>query len=78
MEPVPVAVWCKARIEMWQDTNVSEDLVASIFRVKIQVSVFWVMTPYSDVLGYHRFRGPCCLHLQGEDLSLSLLGYNTV
>jgi len=25
--------------------------------VKIQVVVFWVVTPY--------FRGPCCLHLQG-------------
>jgi hypothetical protein len=32
----------------------------------LQVVVFWVMTPCSDVVGYHRFGGPCCLHLQGE------------
>jgi hypothetical protein len=24
------------------------------------------VTPCSDVVGYHRFGGPCCLHLQGE------------
>jgi hypothetical protein len=32
---------------------------------EIQVAVFWVMTPCIDV-GYHRFGGPCCLHLPGE------------
>jgi hypothetical protein len=32
----------------------------------MQVEVFWVVTPYSVVVGYQRFRGPCCLHLQGE------------
>jgi len=31
-----------------------------------QVAVFWVVTPCSHVLGYQRFGGPCCLHLQGE------------
>jgi hypothetical protein len=30
------------------------------------VIVFWDVTPYSDVLGYRRFGGPCSLHLQGE------------
>jgi len=34
--------------------------------MKIQVAVFWVMTPCSDVVGYRRFGGPCCLRLQGE------------
>jgi len=24
-----------------------------------------VMTPWSDMIGYHRFRGPCSLHRQG-------------
>jgi hypothetical protein len=33
--------------------------------VKIQFEVFWVLTP-SSVVGYQRFGGPCCLHLQGE------------
>jgi hypothetical protein len=34
--------------------------------VKIQVEVCWVLMPYSDVVGYKRFGGPCCLHLQGK------------
>jgi hypothetical protein len=34
--------------------------------VMIQVEVFWVVTPCSTVVGYQYFRGPCCLHLQGE------------
>jgi hypothetical protein len=29
-------------------------------------TLFWVVTPCSDVVGYLRFGGPCCLHLQGE------------
>jgi hypothetical protein len=33
--------------------------------VKIQVEVFWVTTLCSVVVGYQRFRGPCCLHLHG-------------
>jgi hypothetical protein len=34
--------------------------------VKIQVEVFWVVTPCNVAVGYQRFEGPCCLHLQGE------------
>jgi hypothetical protein len=34
--------------------------------VKIQVEVFWVVTPCSVVVGYQHFGGPCCLHLQEE------------
>jgi len=34
--------------------------------VMFQVEVFWVVTPCSVVVGYQSFRGPCCLHLQGE------------
>jgi len=33
---------------------------------KIQVAVFWVVTMCSVVLEYQHFKGPCCLHLQGE------------
>jgi len=32
--------------------------------LKIQVVVFWVLTPCSVVAGYQRFRGPCCLQLK--------------
>jgi hypothetical protein len=35
--------------------------------MKIQLEVFWVVTPCSVVLGKQRFRGPCRLHLQDED-----------
>jgi len=34
--------------------------------VMIQVEVFWDVTVCSVVVGYQRFRGPCCLHRQGE------------
>jgi len=32
--------------------------------VLFQVDVIWVETPCSVVVGYQRFRGQCCLHLQ--------------
>jgi hypothetical protein len=38
---------------------------AKALRVR-QVVVFWVATPCSDVVGYRRFEGHCCVHLQGE------------
>jgi hypothetical protein len=41
--------------------------------VKFQVEVFWVVTSCSVVVGYQRFRGPCCLHLQGRARSSEML-----
>jgi hypothetical protein len=35
--------------------------------LRIEVEVFWVMTPCSAVVAYQCFRGPCCLHLQGKE-----------
>jgi len=35
--------------------------------LKIQVEVFQVVTLYSAAVGYKSFRGPCCLHLHGEN-----------
>jgi hypothetical protein len=34
--------------------------------VEIQVEVFRVVTPCNVAIGYQRFGGPCCLHLQCE------------
>jgi hypothetical protein len=34
------------------------------------MAVFWVVAPCSLVEVYRRFRGPCCLHHQGEDSHL--------
>jgi MFS superfamily sulfate permease-like transporter len=36
---------------------------------KVQVAVFWVVMPCSEMVGYQCFREPCCLHLQGEGRS---------
>jgi hypothetical protein len=36
---------------------------------KFKVEVFWVVTPYSVVVGYQRFRGPCCLDLHALQLT---------
>jgi len=38
--------------------------------VMIHVEVFWVASPRNFVVGYHRFRGPCCLHHQVDVISL--------
>jgi hypothetical protein len=34
------------------------------------MAVFWVVAPCSLVELYQRFRGPCCLHHQGDESSL--------
>jgi hypothetical protein len=34
--------------------------------MKIQVVVFWVLTPCTDVVGYQCFGGPHCFHIPGE------------
>jgi hypothetical protein len=35
--------------------------------VKIQVYIFWVVTPCSAAVGYECFGGLYCLHVQGDD-----------
>jgi hypothetical protein len=39
--------------------------------VKIQIDVFWGVTPYRVVVGYQSFGEPFCLHLQRENLDLN-------
>jgi len=39
----------------------------------LPVDVFWVMTPYSVVVGYQHFRGLRCLRLQGDLWSAGIL-----
>jgi hypothetical protein len=31
------------------------------------MAIFWVVAPCSLKKNYQRFRGPCCLHHQGDD-----------
>jgi hypothetical protein len=35
--------------------------------VRTKMAVFWVVAPCSLVEVYQLFRGPCCLHYQGDD-----------
>jgi hypothetical protein len=37
--------------------------LGTLTAVKIQINVFWVVTPCSVVVGYQGFGGPCCLHI---------------
>jgi len=37
-----------------------------MFKIIYQVKVFWVVILCSIVVGHKCFKGPCCLHLQGE------------
>jgi len=34
--------------------------------VKMEFMVFWDVSPFSVVVTYKRFGGPCCFHLQGS------------
>jgi hypothetical protein len=34
--------------------------------MNIQVVFFWIVTSCGDAVRYKSFRGPCCLHLQGQ------------
>jgi hypothetical protein len=43
----------------WRRPTISDVSIV----MKIQVEVFWVVTPCSAVVGYQRFRSPCCIHL---------------
>jgi hypothetical protein len=45
--------------------------------VKIHVSVFWVVTPCSDVVGYYNFGRPCCFHLH-PSVTINLLILHSV
>jgi hypothetical protein len=42
-----------------------------------QVEDSWVVTPCSVLMGYQRFRGSCCLHLQGEVADVGGNGIDT-
>jgi len=43
--------------------------------VIFQVEVLCVVTPCCVVLGHRRFRGTCCLHVQGENSTIQQIHY---
>jgi hypothetical protein len=44
----------------------------------VKMVVFWVVAPCSLVEVYQRFRGPCCLHHQGDESYLLLPDYTAL
>jgi len=58
-QPLHTRQWIKSK-------NTIHLMRFEVFTPKIQVEVFWVVTPCSVVVVHQSFRGPCCLHLQGE------------
>jgi hypothetical protein len=72
----------------WDNSVIHETIFSFVFKVhlsvallppritkSIHIEVFWIVTPYSDVVGYQRLGGLCCLHLHPDSLSLVLLPY---
>jgi len=49
-------------------TDFRKGYIEVCISVEIWGFVLWVVTPCSVVVGYHRFRGPYCLHLQSSGL----------
>jgi hypothetical protein len=45
---------------------------------KINGTIFWVVTPCTDVVAHQRFGGRCWLHLQGEVKIFSKFHRNVV
>jgi len=43
------------------------DAVVRSTKPALQVEVIWFVTPFSVMVGYRRFGGPCCLYLQGQN-----------
>jgi hypothetical protein len=39
-----------------------QPVVRKISREYFQVEILWDVTPCSEVVGYQRFRAPCCFH----------------
>jgi hypothetical protein len=52
-------------MQKWKNLVVFEVLT----EVSMKMAVFWVVAPCSLAEVYQRFRGPCCLHHQGDEPS---------
>jgi hypothetical protein len=70
-----VEVLTTALTRMLHDSNPKDDAIARRFAcgglevftaMKIQVAVFWVVTPCGCVVGYQHVGGLRCFYLQGD------------
>jgi hypothetical protein len=50
--------------EKYQGSRVRFEVLTA---VSTKMDIFWVVAPCKLVDVYQRFRGPCCLHHQGDD-----------
>jgi hypothetical protein len=64
MSTVPLFKAAEEVHKLFTIPQVVSDMSVARFEVftemKINVAVFWVVTPCSGVVGYQCFRGPCC------------------
>jgi len=68
--PLPMNINC------WLCNQVPSMIIArsEVFTtLKFQVEFWWLARPRSVVVGYQRFGGPFCVHLQGEDRCCKVL-----
>jgi hypothetical protein len=67
---------------LWERSS-DENMGLRVFMaMKTRVMVFWVVMPYSDVVGYQRFRGPYCifftLKMEAAWLSEALVSWHMI
>jgi hypothetical protein len=61
------APWLITR-SLWSQHQIITDIkFAHKVTINMKMAVFWVVSPCILVEIYQRFRGPCCLHHQGDE-----------
>jgi hypothetical protein len=56
-----IQIICEQSTEL---LKVTADARFEVITAKVQVEVFWFETPYSVVVGYQHFGGPCKVDLE--------------
>jgi hypothetical protein len=52
-------------MSLWGYLNLQGSAGVKKQLTEVHLEVFWVVTPYNAMVGYQRFRGPCCLLSSG-------------
>jgi hypothetical protein len=72
-----VIVFSKSRLRLHKFRSVYYLRFEVLTAVSMKIAVFWVVATGSLVEVYQRFRGPCCLHHQGDRPTTRLHGATT-
>jgi hypothetical protein len=75
--PTCAPYWRPLTADEFGNTSVVVENKHEMRVLKIQVEVFWLVTPCSVAIEYRRFGRPCCLHFQGEDFTTRRHNLNT-